>query len=512
MSNLPRSRTIRRGLVAAGLLVGTTVALYPTGKTAVPKVWDDRDTSGYRVPLAGLGRPPAVISEREYYALPESNLKTYPVYTPDKEPPDYIDWLKRQDPQPMVDAAKLKTEADWIAAGREVFYGRELPRFTGSEHSLQMIRNPQVLAAYRLQTTKEGVLLGLRYVVREKGKVELGTDTCAMCHVQVKPGGEVIEGPPNNTTPFGPLMADLTRRYAQIGPEMLEQRRRWHMREDYRVPFLNPDPNMAAADLPADEIARLYEQQPLGVHPRTNTSLLYPVKIANLINLKELRYFDRTGTSRQRNIRDLMRYCALVGDVSDALTLYGDGPEAKLKLDHMGLGQGIRRTPDALLYALAKFIYSLKPPPNPNPFDEQARAGQKVFTKTGCVKCHTPPLYTNNRLTLAQGFQPPEALVKQLDVMPVSVGTDPNLALKTRKGTGFYRVPSLHMVWLYNAYLHDGSIGTLEELFNPERVKSGFRSSNWTPNTPAHAVKGHPFGLDLPAEERTALVAFLRTL
>lgn len=78
--------------------------------------------------------------------------------------------MKQQEPQPLVDPSKLKTEADWIAAGREVFYGRELPRFTGSEHNLEMIRNPQVLAAYRLQTTKDGVLLGLRYVVREKGR------------------------------------------------------------------------------------------------------------------------------------------------------------------------------------------------------------------------------------------------------------------------------------------------------------------------------------------------------
>ena len=484
----------------------------PAAELATPKAWDECDIEAYRLPLAGLGKPPVLISSREYYALPEVNLKTYPVYAPDKEPAGYLDWLREQEPKPLVEVSKLKTEADWIAAGREVFYGRELPRFTGSEHSLQMIRNPQVLAAYRLQTTKDGILLGLRYVVREKGKIELGTDTCAMCHVQVTASGQIIEGAPNSTTPFGPLMADLTRRYAQMSPVMLEERRRWHMREDYRVPYLKDDPNLAAADLPAEEIARLYEQQPLGVHPRTNTSLLYPVKIANLIGIMDLRYFDRTGTSRQRDIRGLMRYCALVGDVTDALTRYGDGPDANLRLDHMGLAQGIHRTPDALLYALAKFIYSLSPPANPNAMDLRSREGQKLFVKTGCPNCHTPPLYTNNRLTLAAGFDAPRPLLKQYDVMPLSVGTDPNLALKTRKGTGFYRVPSLRMLWLYRSFLHDGSIGTLEELFNPDRLKPEFRSSNWTADTPTHAVKGHPFGLDLSADDRAALVAFLRTL
>jgi hypothetical protein len=478
----------------------------------IPKVWDDRDIADFRLPLAALGKAPKLISEQEYYALPEVNLKTYPVYIPDKEPPGYLEWLKEQEPQPLVDISKLKTEADWIAAGREVFYGRELPRFTGSQDNLQLIRNPKVIAAYGLQTTPDGVLLGLRFVVRAKGKVELGTDTCAMCHVQVRPDGKVIEGPPNVHTPFGPLMADLTRRYASISPQLLEDRRRKHMREDYRVPFLKDDPNLAVADLPAEDIARLYQQNPLGVHARTNTSLLYPVKIANLIGIRDMRYFDRTGTSRHGNIRDLMRYSEMIADVSDALTHYGDGPNATLKLENMGLGGGIRRTPDALLYALAKYLYSLKPPQNPNPVDEHARRGKQIFQSSGCTRCHTPPLYTNNRLTLAKGFKPPASLLKQANIERVSVETDPNLAFKTRKGTGLYRVPSLRMVWLEAAFLHDGSIGSLEEVFDRARLQPDFRSSNWSAVTPARAVTGHPFGLTLNAKDRTDLIAFLKTL
>ena len=469
----------RRTILAAAF---TLLCLAETG--AVPKVWDDRDIRDFRLPLAGLGRPPALLSERDYYALPEINLKTYPVYTPDKEPPGYMKWLNQREPEPLVDVSQLKTSADWIAAGREVFYGRELPRFSGSEHNLQMIRDPRVLAAYRLQTTPDGVLLGLRYVVRAKGKVELGTDTCAMCHVRVLPNGKVIEGPANIHTPFGPLMGDLTRRYAAMSPEILEDRRRKHMREDYRVPFLKDDPNLAAANLPAEDIARLYERHPLGVHGRTNTSLLYPVKIASLIGIRDVRYFDRTGTSRHRNIQDLMRYSEMIADVSDALTHYGDGPGSRLKPENMGLGGGIKRTPDALLYALARYLYSLQPPENPNPLDARARRGAQVFQSSGCNRCHTPPLYTNNRLTLAKGFEPPAALRNDPDIMQVSVETDPSLALTTRKGTGLYRVPSLRTLWLEACFLHDGSIGTLEELFNPARLKADFLSSNWNPGAP----------------------------
>ena len=496
-----------RGVIVTALLSAAILA----GVVTVPKSWRDSDIVGYRIPLAGLGRPPQLISEHAYYGLPEANVKTYPVYTPDKEPRGYIEWLKTQDPKPLVDVNKLHTQEDWLAAGREVFYGRELPRYTGSEDNLQLIRNPKVLEAYRLQTTNDGVLLGLRYVVRQKGKVELGTDTCAMCHVQIH-DGKVVEGPPNNHTPFGPLMGDLTRRYAQMSPAFFETRRRQQMREDYRVPYLLDDPNLKAADLPVEKIAELYEGVPLGVYMRTNTSLMYPVKIANLIGIKDMKYFDRTATSRQRDITDLMRYVASIADVTDALTIYGDGVGGHLDPAKLGMVNGVRRTPDALLYALALYVYSLKPPSNPNPFDEQARSGQKIFERERCVECHTPPYYTDNKLTLAKGFVPKDEEKRQLDLLDLSVGTDPGLALATRKGTGFYRVPSLRMVWMNACFLHDGSIGSLEEMFGPDRLKGTFHSSNWNAIIPDHAVSGHPFGLNLNSDERAALIKFLRTL
>jgi hypothetical protein len=102
--------------------------------------------------------------------------------------------------------------------------------------------------------------------------------------------------------------------------------------------------------------------------------------------------------------------------------------------------------------------------------------------------------------------------MRETGAMDVSVGTDPTLALKTRKGTGFYRVPSLRMIWMDVAFLHDGSIGTLEEFFDKGRLDPGFHGSNWSPLTKPHAVAGHPFGLDLTSPDRTALIAFLKTL
>jgi hypothetical protein len=174
------------------------------------------------------------------------------------------------------------------------------------------------------------------------------------------------------------------------------------MGEDYRVPFLPGDPNLEVAGMPPEAIARLYDAHPLGVHGRTNTSLLYPVKIANLIGVRDVKYFDRTATSRNRNIQDLMRYSEMIADVSDALTHYGDGPDATLKLENMGLGAGVKRTPDAVVYALARFLYSLQPPANPNPKTELSQHGSAVFESAGCSRCHTAPLF---RSAVAEGMR-----------------------------------------------------------------------------------------------------------
>src|SRR4029450_12316453 len=139
------------------------------------------------------------------------------------------------------------------------------------------------------------------------------------------------------------------------------------------------------------------------------------------------------------------------------------------------------RLSDETLYALAMYIYSLEPPPNPNPRNVKATAGERIFIREGCARCHTPPLYTNNKLTLAQGFSAPTNAPATPDILPISVGTDPGLALATRKGTGYYKVPSLKGVWYRGHYLHDGSVGSLEEMFDPERLKPSHVPGGWMP-------------------------------
>jgi hypothetical protein len=170
------------------------------------------------------------------------------------------------------------------------------------------------------------------------------------------------------------------------------------------------------------------------------------------------------------------------------------------------------RPPDAAMYALALYLYSLEPAASPHPLDDRALRGEAVFKAKKCDGCHTPPEYTNNRLVAVEGFDPPRS-DPRIDVMESRVGTDPGLALRTRKGTGYYRVPSLRGLWYRGLFEHSGSVASLEDWFDPARLRddhvpTGFRG----PGVARRAVPGHRFGLDLPAEDKTALIAFLKTL
>lgn len=86
---------------------------------------------------------------------------------------------------------------------------------------------------------------------------------------------------------------------------------------------------------------------------------------------KDLKYFDATGLTRHRSIADLMRYAIVnAGERAglQAIAKFGEFQPSTSPANN-------ERYSDEQLYALARYIYSLDPPPNPNPFDESARRG-----------------------------------------------------------------------------------------------------------------------------------------
>ena len=492
-------------VAAVAPLVVSAFVLWQSS-TVVPRTWDEKALAGWATPIATLNVRPGHFSQEEYERAPIDNLRTYPVYYPGREPAGYWDFLQTVGEKPLIDADRLQNEADWIAAGRRVF-----EEYDGSAFR---VFNPDVIARVRsangfagspVQPNPDGTLPDLRWIPTSKG-VGIGLANCATCHIRRMADGTLLHGAPANF--FGsPILRFGIGVWGASPVPLPGDTRPMTLWRSWAVPWIVNDVHESFKQMGlGDGLSIFGAAAGPGMFARWNGSPYYPTKIPDLIGFKDRKYIDHTATHLHRGADDLMRYAALVtySDSSDF------GPHRLLTDEQRRIPS---RAPDAVLFALAKYIYSLQPPANPNASDPRVPDGERIFAREGCVNCHTPPLYTNNKLTLAEGFTPPADHFNFLDIMRLSVGTDSALALKTRKGTGYYKVPSLKGVWYRGRYLHDGSFTSLEEMFDAARLRDDFVPSGFNPpGVRARAVKGHEFGVTLTAEDKAALLAFLRSL
>ena len=308
-----------------------------------------------------------------------ASLPEKPVwYAPGREPERYLEWLREQEPQVTFEPA-----------GAYVPKMTRSSRGTGIRRALRFqfvfsvsdVRNPAWFEHVKPPITKTGVMPFAAYVIREKGKIELGTFACAMCHTRVLPDGTIVKGAQGNF----PIDRANAFGFRHTPQEVV--------RNIYRMlsgaPWLKPDPADQADTLSAEEIATQFDAAPAGVLVRHRSSMNYPVAIPDLIGLKNRRYLDRTGLVQHRAIGDLMRYAALNNEM-DFLSKFGD---------FVPRGQNYKSLPDPStqlryseeqLYALSLYIYSLKPPKNPNRPNGLTLQGRKYSTETAPAATHHP--------------------------------------------------------------------------------------------------------------------------
>ena len=215
-------------------LVGAALAAPPLED--VPRAWDDQGLATLVLPLADPAASPEHVPAEYYYRIPVRPIyRSYPVYRPDKEPAGYFADLQRREPEVLWDDKNtrptLETETDWIAAGEVVFDAAIIFSANSllgpSAASELYIRDPKWYQQTNALTTPEGILPYVRYVVREQGKVEVGTLSCAMCHTRVLPDGSVIKGA---------------------------------LRSLYTVPWLSADPQEPLNGLPVDLVAAHFDE------------------------------------------------------------------------------------------------------------------------------------------------------------------------------------------------------------------------------------------------------------
>ncbi len=495
-------------------------------KTIVPDTWNEALLESLQVPLAHAPASPKQVSREYYQRLPVRPIyKSYDVYRPDLEPKGYLEWLKKQEPELVWDethSPSINSEADWIKAGELVFdapigWGNGS---LGGPYVGMQVRDPAWYEYTQAPFTADGKLPFYRYVIRTKGKVEVGMLSCALCHTRVLPDKTIVKGAQGNF-PFGKAVAyDWRKANTASFARALELLL-------YGAPWLRPDPLRSLSQQSVEDLARAHERVPPGVLARHGTGVWSPVQVPDLIGVQHRKYLDRTGLVRHRDIGDLMRYAALNQGLDD-LARHGDfRPVAAFNLDFLDKVPPPRpadvapggRYSDMQLFALAKYLYALKPPDNPNlpKTDEERKLvarGQAMFDRLRCSRCHSGEQYTNNKLTPVDGFTVPREHREQYDILEESVGTDPTLALGTRRGTGYYKVPSLRGVWYRGPFEHNGSVAMLEDWFDPRRLRCNYEPTGWKgpAGTTTRAVPGHRFGLNLSPDDRRALIAFLKAL
>ena len=501
-------RSDRRLLITSCLAFAFLTAV--KAQTRPPVIWDDAALADWATPIAALHIRPGHYKPADYYAVPADNLRTYPVYLPDKEPPGYWESLKKKKPEPLVDVSKIRTTSDWIEAGERAF--REL------DNPLSRTGDAALIAAIRDPKTFVGIG-GLRR--RHRARPALGGDRArrhahdlGMLGVPRPMGvGKSVEyGFPLASRPAGLapggverfllqlLMLSAERTYGTADPADLYTRM-------YTVPWVPEETERLQRFLTKPEDAIAAGFNPHGVIPRINGSPFYGTRVPDLHLLRYNKYIDATGTHRLRGPEDIARYAAIINS-ADPMD-FGT---------HRFLTDKQRRVAyrfaDEVLYAIGVYLLSLEPPKNPNPPPaDLVTRGQAIFRREKCETCHPPPDYTTGKLTLADGYEPPRDHPSWSDIRRVSIGTDPGLALKTRKGTGFYRIPSLRGLWYRPRLLHDASIVTLEELFDEARLSTDYERKGWSPpGVTKGAIPGLEFLTKLPAEDKRALIAFLRSL
>jgi len=500
-----------RAVLRLGLLAVFSAALPAQAPTVAPRIWDDAALADWATPVATLNLRPAHYSSAEYYSVPGDNLRTYPVYHPDSEPPGYWEELQKKKPEPLVDVSRIRSTEEWAAAGERAF--REVDNFwsrTNDPALITQARDPRSFeGVFKLP---DGSAFGPRWVVTAEG-VRLSSPACSACHFTVRADGTVAFATPRGPRPPGsPLL--IPRGIGVVAAGAPSAMQRFYVGDPiltaawrtWTVPWALDERIESLRNAPAPDLAGLAAGDP-GVFNRPHGSPYYATKIPDLQILRYSRYLDATGTHRLRGPEDAARYAAFITG-ADPMDF---GP-------HRILTDAQRRVrfryADEVLYAIGMYLMSLEPPKNPNPAAAELLArGEQIFRREGCVNCHVPPNYTSGRLTVALGWEPPANHPNRDDIAPVSIGTDPGLALKTRKGTGFYKIPSLRGVWYRPRLLHDASLTSLEEMFDSARTSSEYEPKGWNPpGVTRRAVPGHIFGLSLNAEDRSALLAFVRSL
>jgi mono/diheme cytochrome c family protein len=372
------------------------------------------------------------------YALVERGWDVLPVWNPRSAPvnAELAAQLERGEMPsvearaPLWDGKVPTTTAEWAALGKRVFF--EYPM--RAEVFMEWGLTKRALAdQVGVERTADGSAPGLVVFANVDGRTRVGI-TCAICHTSVR-DGELVVGAARRRFDYGKLRLEFfadTRGFVE--PELARRMGTW-------------GPGRADVTEDNDED---------------------PVAIPDLWGLQHEQVLTQAGTI----------------DHSSPLALAIRQDTQLTHSNHQRV-----RPPRELAWALAIYLYSLRPPARTTQASfAQLVRGAGVFSSQ-CTSCHDNVAYAGRPIEHKR------------------VGTDPALATGQARGTGRYRIAPLIDVANAAPYLHHGAVRDLDELLSSKRLAADFDG-----RLGKGAIPGHTFGTDLAADDRAALISFLGIL
>ena len=302
---------VRRSFLTSALLLALSVIA--NTETRVPQIWNDAALADWATPLAKIQIRPSHYSSADYYSVPADNLRTYPVYLPDKEPPGYWEALQKRKPEPLVDFSKIRTKQDWSIAGARAFREIDSP-LTRSDDPALIARARDAKTFANVSGLADGTVFEPRWVVTDRG-VMLTNLECAGCHSSVTAERTIHYGGPPLAAPEGVGQTSVRNAFG-LGPRALQRTFRGErmasiMKRMFEVPW-DPDSRMDQLSTLVPGGTQQIFFNPHGVIPRNNGSVFYGTRVADLQLLRYSRYIDATATHRMRGPEDVARYAALI--------------------------------------------------------------------------------------------------------------------------------------------------------------------------------------------------------
>jgi mono/diheme cytochrome c family protein len=223
--------------------------------------------------------------------------------------------------------------ADWVALGREVFFGYPLRVEIFMNWALE---HPDIGERVGVRAGADGVYPGVRLFTNLEGKSSLGI-TCAVCHTGIDDKGHVTVGAARRDFDYGALrLAYHAQTHVPVDADLARRMRSW---------------GPGRADVTEDDDED-------------------PVAIPDLWGLRHQSALTQAGTIKH------------VGPTALAIRQ----ETQLLHSNHQKI-----RPPRELAYALALFLYSLEPDPAAKPTAAEAKLvphGQELFTSR-CKGCHS---------------------------------------------------------------------------------------------------------------------------